>query len=415
MADFTIPLDISSLKIIEQTVDTQGNYILVVESKKTESKCHKCGKSATKRYGCTPPIQIRHLPVLDTPVFLEIRPVRYQCEHCDDKTVTTEQYDWCDRNSKTTKPLDDYLTRCMINSTVSDVSRKERISYKTVIKAMDSKVNKTVDWSKYTDLTTLGIDEISDKKGHKDFLTIVSVKSKKEELSVIAVLPDRQKETVKSFLESIPAELKKTVKSVCTDMYDGFVYAATEVFGQQAVVIDRYHVAKLYRKPLDTLRIQEMKRFKKELSAEEYSELEGVMWILRKSHECLTKQEKEKLELLYKYSPTLKSAHSYALKLTQIFNSHSSRKLAYSKLKRWIVSIEKSELECFNSFIVTLNKYRSGIANYFKQRKNSGFVEGLNNKIKVIKRRCYGFFKTESLFQRLFLDLLGYKEFYGTN
>ena len=415
MADFNIPLDISSLKIIDQTLDTQGNYILTVESTKTESTCHKCGKSATKRYGYAPPVMIRHLPVLDTAVFLKIKPVRYQCEHCDDKTVTTEQYDWCDRNSRTTKRLDEYLTRCMINSTCSDVAKKERISYKTVVKALNSQVNKSIDWNKYTDLTTLGIDEISDKKGHKDFLTIVSTRSKAGEISVLAVLADRQKETVKSFSESIPTELKKTVKSVCTDMYDGFVYAATEVFGQQAVVIDRYHVAKLYRKPLDTLRIQEMKRLKKELSAEEYSELEGVMWIIRKNHEFLTKQDKEKLELLYQYSPTLKKAHSYALKLTQIFNSHSSRKLAYGKLRRWIMSVEKSELGCFNSFIVTLNKYYTGIANYFKQRKSSGFVEGLNNKIKVIKRRCYNFFKTESLFQRLSLDLLGYKEFYATN
>ena len=51
MADFNIPLDISSLKIIEQTPDTQGNYILTVESTKTESTCHKYRKSATKRYG----------------------------------------------------------------------------------------------------------------------------------------------------------------------------------------------------------------------------------------------------------------------------------------------------------------------------------------------------------------------------
>ena len=55
--------------------------------------------------------------------------------------------------------------------------------------------------------------------------------------------------------------------------------------------------------------------------------------------------------------------------------------------------------------------YKSTILNYFKSRKNSGFVEGLNNKIKVLKRRCYGVFKTETLFQRLFLDLNGYKMF----
>ena len=79
-------------------------------------------------------------------------------------------------------------------------------------------------------------------------------------------MADRKKETVKAFLESIPLELKKTVKTVCTDMYDGFVQSAIEVFGEKAVVIDRYHVSKLYRKPLDKLRIQEMQRLKKELS-----------------------------------------------------------------------------------------------------------------------------------------------------
>ena len=79
-----------------------------------------------------------------------------------------------------------------------------------------------------------------------------------------------------------------------------------------------------------------------------------------------------------------------------------------TKINRWIESVEKSDLKIFNTFIKTLTKYKSSIANYFKARKNSGFVEGLNNKIKVMKRRCYGFFKSESYFQRLFLDLKGY-------
>ena len=135
------------------------------------------------------------------------------------------------------------------------------------------------------------------------------------------------------------------------------------------------------------------------------------MWILRKQHECLSEADKAALEALYAYSPLLKSAHSYALKLTHVFNTHSNRKDAMAKIDRWIVSVEESNLTCFNTFIKTLTKYKSGIMNYFKSRKNSGFVEGLNNKIKVIKRRCYGFFKVESLFQRLVLDLRGFDIF----
>ena len=131
--------------------------------------------------------------------------------------------------------------------------------------------------------------------------------------------------------------------------------------------------------------------------------------------QCLDESDKRKLEKLYAYSPKLRKAHNFALKLTHIFNTHGSRKSSIAKINRWISKVERSDLTCFNSFIVTLEKYKSGIVNYFKNRKNSGFVEGLNNKIKVIKRRCYGFFKVESLFQRLFLDLRGYDAFGSTN
>ena len=154
-----------------------------------------------------------------------------------------------------------------------------------------------------------------------------------------------------------------------------------------------------------------MKRLKKELSVEEYENLDNMMWIVRKKHECLSQVEKDQLALLYYYSPKLKQMHQSALKLTQIFNTHQSRKVAFTKLNRWIDSIQKSGLSGFDGFIKTLTKYKSTILNYFKSRKNSGFVEGLNNKIKVLKRRCYGVFKTETLFQRLFLDLKGYEMF----
>ncbi len=301
--------------------------------------------------------------------------------------------------------------RQIIHSTVEDVSRKERINYKIIESALHRGVKKEVDWSSYKDLSTIGIDEISLLKGHQDYVVIVSAKNKKGVLSVIAVLPDRLKETVKAFLESIPDYLRKTVKTVCTDMYDGFVQSAIEVFGSGVVVVDRYHVSKLYREPLDQLRISEMKRLKAILPQEEYAKLEGMMWILRKNHECLSKINKEQLSLFYKYSPKIKEAHKHALKLTHIFNTHHNRKAALTMVSRWIESVQASKIIVFNGFIKTLIKYKSCILNYFKDRRNSGFAEGLNNKIKVLKRRCYGISKPETLFQRLFLDLSGFKVF----
>ncbi len=409
MAQINLPLDIESLEVISQTIDTKGDIIIEVVSKNDHSTCHKCGKPATKRDGKAPPRLVRHLPLFETPVYLKITPIRYSCEYCDDHPTTTEQYDWCDRNAPTTKGLEDYLMRCLINSTVEDVAKKSKIGYQIVESILERQVDKKTDWAKIPNLETLGVDEIAIKKGHDSYFTVVSAIPKNASPIVIAVLEGREKATVKIFLESIPAHLKQTVQQVCTDMYDGFVNAAIEVFGAQRLVIDRYHVAKLYRKPLDTLRIAEIARLKSELPPEEYSKLEGMMWILRKKHECLTEAEKDSLAILYKHSPILKKAHSYAIRLTHIFNTHTNKRVALIKINRWIKSVEKSDLRIFDSFSTTLNKYKSYIGNYFKARKSSGFVEGLNNKIKVLKRRCYGIFKTDTFFQRLFLDLQGYQ------
>ena len=409
MAQINLALDIESLEVISQIIDTTGDIIIEVVSNNDHSTCHKCGKPATKRDGKAPLRLVRHLPLFETPVYLKITPVRYSCEYCDDHPTTTEQYDWCDRNASTTKGLDDYLMRCLINSTVEDVAKKSKIGYQIVESILERQVDKKTDWARIDNLETTGIDEIAIKKGHHSYFTVVSAILKNASPIVIAVLEGREKETVKRFLQSIPEHLKQTVNQVCTDMYDGFVNAAIEVFGAQRLVIDRYHVAKLYRKPLDKLRINEMARLKLELAPEGYSKLKGMMWILRKKHECLTEAEKNSLAVLYKHSPILQKAHSYAIRLTHIFNTHTNKRLALIKINRWINSVEKSDLRIFDSFITTLNKYKLYIGNYFKARKSSGFVEGLNNKIKVLKRRCYGIFKTETFFQRLFLDLQGYQ------
>jgi transposase len=61
--------------------------------------------------------------------------------------------------------------------------------------------------------------------------------------------------------------------------------------------------------------------------------------------------------------------------------------------------------------LTTLDNWLAEIINYFVNRLSSGFVEGLNNKVKTIKRRCYGILKVTTLFQRLYLDLEGYRRF----
>ena len=78
---------------------------------------------------------------------------------------------------------------------------------------------------------------------------------------------------------------------------------------------------------------------------------------------------------------------------------------------QWIKKVEASEVKCLNTFVKTLTKYKEYICNYFIRRETSGWVEGINNKVKVIKRRCYGISNVKHFFQRIFLDFQGYDIF----
>ncbi len=87
----------------------------------------------------------------------------------------------------------------------------------------------------------------------------------------------------------------------------------------------------------------------------------------------------------------------------------------YKEIKRrlikWLDKVRRRVLTCFDKFLTTLENWLDKIANYFVDRLSSDFVEGLNNKVKTIKRRCYGIPRVATLFQRLYLDLEGYRRF----
>ena len=199
----------------------------------------------------------------------------------------------------------------------------------------------------------LGLDEISLRKGHNDFITVVSRRCNGQ-VEVIALLRGRKKEVVKAFLKSMPEEVKKTVKYVCSDLYEGFINAAKEVFGKKVkIVIDRFHVAKLYRKGVDELRKQELVRLKKVLSKAAYAELKGAMWALRKDPSKLTDKEKAVLAKLFEYSPLLKQAYELQRDLTAIFEMDIDRREAKKRIRQRNREAVKSGLDCYHGFIKT--------------------------------------------------------------
>ncbi len=408
---FEIPLDIPDVTIAAVTTNRVGHIEITVQSTIEGTPCHRCGQMTTKFYDKDRAIILRHLPILGRKTYIHLRPKRYQCLYCEGHPTTTQRLPWYTPRSAYTRAYEEQILLSLVNSTVEDTSIKEDVGYEAIMGIIDRHICQSVDWTLFIRLDVLGLDEISLKKGHRDFVGIVTCRVEDKTI-ILGVLQDREKETVKEFLQSIPRRLRKTIHTVCCDMYDGFVNAAKEVLGKRVrIVSDRFHVAKLYRRGLESLRKQEMKRLKETLPEEEYGQLKGAMWALRKRDGNLTDNDKEILVHLFEYSPHLQRAYDLCGDLTCIFDTPMSKREGKRELKKWMKRVSSSELNCFDGFLKTLEKRLDDIANYFVDRHTSGFVEGFNNKLKVIKRRCYGILNVTHFFQRIQLDLYGYSLF----
>jgi transposase len=404
-------LGLPDIEIDRITLEPNKTFRIHVKSTKEGTHCHRCGQPIDHFYGHGQEIELRHLPIVGYKTYIVIRPKRYQCGTCDGQPTTTQTQTWYTPKSGFTNAYEQDIMRALINSTVQDVSLKYDVGSDAIQGVLDRQIDTKVDWEQITSIKIIGIDEIALKKGHRDFVVIVSAYIE-DQLQVLGILGDRTKDTVVTFFRSIPKRLRKTVKMICSDLYQGFIGAARAVFGKRvAVCADRFHVAKLYREGVDNLRKKEMKRLNRELSKEAYQSLKNVHWIIRKRRDELTSDERRILNRLFQLSPKMQQAYELCEALTSIYETPLSKGQGKRKIRGWMKRVTNSKLTCFSSFLKTLENHLEEITNYFIDRQTSGFVEGLNNKIKVIKRRCYGIMNKDHLFQRVYLDLRGYTLF----
>ena len=252
--DQTLHLPVELLKlpnivIKEMLVDKGSRIILLVESLEEGTLCYKCGREVEAFHGHGEEIVLRHLPLTGNETFIRIEPKRYHCKDCE--AVTTQKLSWYPPRCSHTKAYEDPILLQLINSTVSDVCIKEQFGYEAVMGIIERRLEVEIDWSQVERLDTIGIDEITLKKGHQDYVTIVTGRIEGK-LLILVLLKDKAKATVKAFLKSIPKRIRRQVKAVCSDRYEGFINAVKEVFSKKVkIVVDRFHVAKLYRGCVD--------------------------------------------------------------------------------------------------------------------------------------------------------------------
>ena len=107
---------------------------------------------------------------------------------------------------------------------------------RSLVVVLERRVATSVNWQDYTSLEVLGLDEIALKKGHRNFVVIVTARLSAQRTVILGVLPDRQQTTVEAFLRSIPESLRATIHSVCSDMYAAYIQAAQAILPNARIV-----------------------------------------------------------------------------------------------------------------------------------------------------------------------------------
>jgi len=413
-AQVTIPLGIPDVRVLQTTTGEHGEIIITIESTNAGTSCRQCGKWITKLHSREEWVTIRHLAVFGRPTYLRYRSKRYQCQDCAGHPTTTQRLEWQDANSPHSFAYDNHILLQLVNSTVEDVSVKEGLSYDRVVGALERRVESRIDGGVMTDIPILGLDEIALKKGHRNYVTLVTGQLSDGEIVILGVLAGHEKAPLVEFLRLIPQRILRGVQAVCCDLWEAYTEAVREEIPSARIVADRFHVAKHYRHAADQVRKQELLRLKKTLPKEEYQSLQGSFHAFRKNAKDLNKEERKILRRFFEYSAPAQQAYGLREQLTPIFEMNLSKKQAQAKILRWIQHVRLSGLDCFDDFLKLLSAWWEEITNYFIQRESSGFVEGFNNKVKVLKRRCYGIFNLLHLFQRIYLDLYGYRLFAAT-
>lgn len=202
---------------------------------------------------------------------------------------------------------------------------------------------------------------------------------------MIEVIDSHQQEDIIEALEQQPLEVREGVEEVSVDMWGGFPKVIEEVFPNAVIVIDRFHVMQAVNKELNKIRRQVGICDR------------GSKFILLKNGQDLTEEQTIKLEGILKRSPRLKKAYEWKEEFRDIYEQPLTVEQGKYEIEQWL----RKAREVYGKVVDTIRNHLDAISNYFGNRTTSGVMEGINNRIKLIKRQAYGFVNFNNFRERL--------------
>lgn len=229
----------------------------------------------------------------------------------------------------------------------------------------------------------IGIDEVSRRKGHL-YLTVVY---DLERRVLLWVGEDRTEEAVRKFFtQEMGRRRCGTLRVLCMDMWAPYIKVVREYAPNAQILFDPFHIVKHLNEAVDEVRRSLWRR----LSVQERVTFKGTRWLLLKNPWNLNATQRERLSTLVRWNTPLVRAW-YLKEAFRLFWAYQQRKRAEDHLAKWMSAAMRSKLEPFKKFVRMLRAHLDGVLAWTKTRVSNGAVEGMNNKIKSISHRAFGF------------------------
>jgi transposase len=266
--------------------------------------------------------------------------------------------------------------------TVKDVSELMAVDWQMV---KDAEIRHILGLLRKRDLdgiTDLGIDEVSEKKGHR-YLTLVTDITKRR---VIWVGRGNDRAVLRKFFQWFGKKRTRHIKCVVIDMHDPCELELRKRCPRAKRIYDRFHVVKPLHFFIDRIRC----RLYKELPPQGRRYIKNSRFLLLRHREDLSPKQSVRLKELLAVNETLNIAYILKEDLRSIFDIRDPR-LARAEFRAWKRRVRESNIPELLEYLAMLNRRRFGILNFFKHRKTNGLSEGFNNVAKTIKKNAYGF------------------------
>ena len=356
-----------------------GSTIFRAEVTSAIESCPACGSWETAHQKGFKERMLRLVPMGMRPTYLRLGVWRLQCKHCE--ALRWPRLPFVKGKARHTRRFAQFAIDLVHWMTVLGVARVLKVGWDLVKDIHKEHLKSKYQAPPLKDLKYLGIDEFSIRKGRSYMSIFVDLQSGR----ILHAVEGNAGKDIVPFLKVLRRKAPN-LKAIAMDMSTAFSSAVEEHLPGVAIVFDRYHVSALMNKGIEDLRREQQSQ----LDEEGQKVLKGTRFLLLKNYETLDQEKQTRLAQLLQANAPLLTIHTMKEQFREFWEKDSIEQ-AIPFLDAWCTDAEKSGIKELKKIATTLMHHSHGLLNYYYHRISCGLVEGINNKIKTLKRQAYGF------------------------